>query len=154
MGTKLSEFAHPYLRVMRGSAEDLANLLAKLRRETGADVRLVRAPKMGSGPQLFDEMAAAMQFPWYFGDNWDAFDECINDLEWISARHIIVGVTDASRLLADDSNEARRALAVIITEAATRHAERGARSLHFVFQVPDQEGSQVLTDWLGPLTSA
>lgn len=29
--------------------------------------------------------AEAMAFPDYFGKNWDAFEECINDLAWASA---------------------------------------------------------------------
>jgi hypothetical protein len=38
---------------------------------------------MPSSAAVLDEFAAAFQFPWYFGDNWDAFDECIADLEWL-----------------------------------------------------------------------
>lgn len=30
--------------------------------------------------------AEAMAFPGYFGRNWDAFEECINDLSWAPAR--------------------------------------------------------------------
>lgn len=29
--------------------------------------------------------AAAMRFPSYFGHNWDAFEECVNDLSWEGA---------------------------------------------------------------------
>jgi hypothetical protein len=31
------------------------------------------------------EMSHAFYFPAYFGDNWDAFEEMVNDLAWLSA---------------------------------------------------------------------
>ena len=43
----------------------------------------MRGDRMRSYDGLFDEFAAAMQFPWYFGYNGNAFDECIADLSWI-----------------------------------------------------------------------
>jgi hypothetical protein len=36
------------------------------------------------------EFAASFQFPYYFGENWPAFDECINDLSWL---HHAAGAT-------------------------------------------------------------
>ncbi len=30
-----------------------------------------------------EELAEALQFPDYYGKNWDAFDECMCDLDWL-----------------------------------------------------------------------
>lgn len=49
----------------------------------GLAVRVMRGDRMRDYDGLFDEFAAAMQFPWYFGYNGNAFDECIADLSWI-----------------------------------------------------------------------
>ncbi|BCX02393.1 MAG: hypothetical protein KatS3mg053_0331 [Candidatus Roseilinea sp.] len=34
--------------------------------------------------------AAAMEFPTYFRPNWDAFEECVNDLSWMPAQGYVV----------------------------------------------------------------
>jgi hypothetical protein len=40
---------------------------------------------------LFKLFVEAFHFPDYFGYNWNAFDECMNDLDWIKAgRYILV----------------------------------------------------------------
>jgi hypothetical protein len=44
-------------------------------------VRSVRGRKMTTTAQLYDEFAAALQFPPYFGENWAAFDECLSDMD-------------------------------------------------------------------------
>jgi hypothetical protein len=54
---------------------------------------------------LLQEWAAAFQFPYYFGGTWDAFEECLNDLDWLPASAYIALVTNFDRVLADDLTE-------------------------------------------------
>jgi len=72
----------------------------------GMTVRFLRGRKMETYEALFDECAAALQFPWYFGENGNAFDECMSDLSWLppKAGYLFI-VTDPGRVLqriADD----------------------------------------------------
>lgn len=53
--------------------------------EAGLTVRVVRGRKMRNLRALFNEFAAALQFPLYFGENEDAFNECIAELETLPA---------------------------------------------------------------------
>lgn len=39
--------------------------------------------------ELFNEFSKVLQFPSYFGKNWDAFDECFWDMEWIKDKYHI-----------------------------------------------------------------
>jgi hypothetical protein len=52
----------------------------------GLNVRLLRGKKMKDYEGLFNEFSAALQFPWYFGENGNAFDECLADLSWMPPR--------------------------------------------------------------------
>jgi hypothetical protein len=49
---------------------------------------------------MFDEMAAALQFPSYFGENWPAFDECLSDMYWLQADlGIVILLLEPDRVL-------------------------------------------------------
>ncbi|GHD83117.1 barstar (barnase inhibitor) [Salinibacterium amurskyense] len=74
--------------------------------DAGLTVRTVRGRKMRASIDLFDEVAAALQFPEYFGENWDAFDECIADLSWLppGAGYVVV-ITEPDQILLEGTAE-------------------------------------------------
>ncbi len=43
-----------------------------------------------SDEMLFHKLAKVFNFPDYFGHNWDAFNECLSDLEWLPADSYIL----------------------------------------------------------------
>ncbi|MBJ8347389.1 barstar family protein [Antrihabitans sp. YC2-6] len=89
--------------LLRATAQDASRLRYALP-ELGYVVREVRGAKMPTVSAVFDEFAAAFQFPYYFGENKDAFDECMRDLEEFvgPARGYVVLVRDAELLLGAD----------------------------------------------------
>ena len=64
----------------------------------GIELLDLDASRLDSERELLGELARVFRFPDYFGDNWDALDECLTDLEWLPARGYVLRVQDAGRL--------------------------------------------------------
>ena len=45
---------------------------------------------------LFSVVSRAMKFPAYFGNNWDALEECLRDMEWLPAKGYVLLLHGAS----------------------------------------------------------
>jgi hypothetical protein len=56
----------------------------------GWATRLVDGAVMRDRASMFDEFAAACEFPEWFGGNWDAFVDCLRDLSWIPGKGVVV----------------------------------------------------------------
>jgi hypothetical protein len=96
-------------------------------REAGLTVRTIRGRKMGTVDGLFDEVAAALQFPHYFGVNWPAFDECLADMDWLAMNvGIVVLILEAEHVLADTADVEPSALVRTILHAAVTKPARGS----------------------------
>jgi hypothetical protein len=79
----------------------------------GSAVRVIRGWKCGTLGDLHNEVGAALQFPSYYGENWDAMDECIRDLSWMPANSYLVVVLDIGSVLPDDEVGLRTFLTVL-----------------------------------------
>lgn len=47
---------------------------------------------------LFAQISVALRFPDYFGNNWDAMDECLSDMEWFPAKGYVLLVSGSDSL--------------------------------------------------------
>ncbi|MES2354907.1 MAG: barstar family protein [Pseudomonadota bacterium] len=50
----------------------------------------IEGQKLTKKEQFLNHAALAMHFPEYFGDNWDALEDCLTDLSWIDANNYLV----------------------------------------------------------------
>lgn len=50
---------------------------------------------------LFKTISTALNFPDYFGNNWDAFEECLSDMEWLPTKSYVLMLFDAENLWKD-----------------------------------------------------
>lgn len=65
----------------------------------GRLIRVIRGTRSMTADRLFQEFAAALQFPYYFGHNWDALRDAFRDLEWKANRGCFLFLTHVDQVL-------------------------------------------------------
>jgi len=150
----------PYFCILVGSGDEFGNFAFSLNFELtlgpgSSAVRLVRGKKMKTRVDLFNELAAAFQFPDYFGENWAALDEYLSDLEWLPADGYVMLISNAAGLLSEEDSEERaiflRLLARVCKYWATEHRLFPSREpkpipFHVLFHATESE-----VDFVGEL---
>ena len=57
--------------------------LSKLARSKGMTFFHLEGQKIEKKEQFLNHAAVAMKFPSHFGNNWDAFYDCLTDMDWV-----------------------------------------------------------------------
>ncbi len=86
-------------------------------------IRIVRGNKMRCLSDLYNELSSALQFPYYFGENWDALDECLTDLEWLHASGYVLAILHARDLLAAEDAIQLETFLHVLLRASTSFAQ-------------------------------
>jgi RNAse (barnase) inhibitor barstar len=111
-------------------------------------LRVVRGAKCRNTAGLFSEVANAMEFPDYFGHNWDALEECLTDLEWLPGKGYVLLITAAEQILADDEEDFATFLEVLSDAGEAwasgqgRAESRGGKPFHTVLAVSERDRSK------------
>ncbi|MDR5659903.1 barstar family protein [Serpentinicella sp. ANB-PHB4] len=95
----------PYFHVVVGAETEFIEFL-KYRQVTYKSTvvsNLIKGDSCKTTNDFYDEFSRVLQFPDYFGYNLSAFDECLNDLEWIEADGYGLFVSNAHLLLVDNA---------------------------------------------------
>jgi RNAse (barnase) inhibitor barstar len=115
---------------------DIDNFVRTLPQRTSTVVRIVRGTRCLTAQALFQEWAAALQFPSYFGHNWDAFEDCLTDLDWLPAKNYLFFITNANSILRDSSHELNMFLDILNkAEASWKHPDEGHEHTPALFRV-------------------
>ena len=80
------------------------------------------AASMTNLEDLYREFAAVLKFPDYFGENFNALDECITDLEWLPADGYLLVIKNAEVLLNKEPNDTLESLLSILDNAGEEWA--------------------------------
>lgn len=65
----------------------------------------VDGSKCKTKKQLFKQFSKQFQFPSYFGKNWDAFNDCMTDLDWLDATAYTLYIAHLDELLPTNDND-------------------------------------------------
>ena len=89
----------------------------------GSRLRLARIDLGGVSEKeaLLSTIAAALEFPRWFGGNWDALEDCLADLSWSDFEGHVLLIEAAQSLPRDE----RGILTDILASAAASWKERG-----------------------------
>ncbi|MDQ0276592.1 hypothetical protein QO003_000895 [Arthrobacter silviterrae] len=143
------------VQLLEATDSELWSLKYKLD-EDGMSCRVLRGRKMHTISDLFDEFAAVLQFSYYFGHNWNAFDECLSEMQYFPFGHgIVLLISRADEILSQEP-ESLSIFFQILKDASDTYArpiERGewwdrpAIPFHVVFHTQPGVGQQFVNTW-------
>lgn len=112
------EFRTPIL-LDRLRAEELMEA-ANLR---GIGVFRLDGAQMTNQESLFREFKVKLQFPEYFGENWNALDECLADLDWLDRSGYLLFIESGNLLLRDEAAGVREMLGELLEDLSGEWAD-------------------------------
>lgn len=112
---------------------------------------------MRSTQALLDEVSAAFQFPSYFGENWDALDECMSEIDWLPIEGgILLVVKDAGDVLVAERPDTLAVFVEVLQRSAREYAnpielgeswDRPALPFHVVLHSDPREFTDAIKRW-------
>jgi RNAse (barnase) inhibitor barstar len=96
----------------------------RLAKKQGLALFHIKGDQINDKSQFLRSVAEILQFPDYFGSNWDALADCLTDMSWNDSAGYVI-VYDHPHILADNSPEDFRTLVEIFQESARFWHEEG-----------------------------
>lgn len=93
-------------------------------RAAGAAAFVIDTSAVTSKDALLATVGNALRFPDYFRRNWDAFEECLSDLSWVTGKRVVIHMGPLDALSAADPASVD-ALTSIAQDAVATHAQHG-----------------------------
>jgi len=110
--------------VYRTDLRTSAAALARTAERHGWQAFHLDGRELATKADFLEASARALRFPSYFGQNWDAFEESLNDMGWAPAQGYLVVFDGAGSFARAQPNEFAVALD-ILRESARRWHEQG-----------------------------
>ncbi len=109
----------------RCSARVRAATITRLAERQGWRVYRLDGRTISDKSTFLSQVAGLLQFPSYFGHNWDAFEECLNDMVWTLDQPALLLFDHAGRFAAAEPEQFAMALDILAASAENRRAGPG-----------------------------
>jgi RNAse (barnase) inhibitor barstar len=112
---------------------------------SGFVVRTFDGRKCHTKAGLLGEFARVLDFPSYFGKNWDAFEECVTDLQWLPTPGYLFVITEADQVLPDHDEEYETFITILEESGKVWGSEQDVRPeipFHVLLTVEEQHRSK------------
>lgn len=73
----------------------------------------IEGRNIGRKEQLLNHFANTLNFPSHFGQNWDALEECLTDLEWVDGEGYVLYYDHIDPLLAEHPDQFETLLEIL-----------------------------------------
>jgi RNAse (barnase) inhibitor barstar len=103
-------------RAPMGLGRRQSDELVEAARVRGVGVFRLDGVQMSNQAELFQEFKVKLQFPDYFGSNWNALDECLADLDWLDCSGYLVVIESGNAVLRDEEMEVREVLDKLLAD--------------------------------------
>lgn len=111
----------------------------------GYVVKEFHGRKCGSKSGLMGEFSRVLDFPSYFGKNWDAFADCLMDLQWLPAPGYLFVISEAELLLSNHDEDYATFLSILEESGKIWGTEQDVRPeipFHVLLVVAEQHKSK------------
>jgi len=145
---ELIQLRQPYFHIMIADRNECNNLFSHMESNFDEDVVLkqIDGTKCTTVDDLFHEFSKAFEFPNYFGNNWAAFDECLNDLDWLEGKAYVLLISDSDKIIITSENDFKTLMKILIQTVdewteGKKYDEfpKSPTPFHFVFQCSKED---------------
>ena len=143
-----NKIARPFIIKTTEKISDFDNRVNYLRSMENRFVTFLRGERMKNVGALLNEIASSLQFPYYFGDNWNSLYDCINDLDWLSATSFIIAISNCEAILSEETEEDCLAFGKLLFKTCSYWSEpsdedqewgRPGRPFHVIMQCENEK---------------
>jgi hypothetical protein len=121
--------------------EQDVSALAGLAQEHGLEFFRIDGREVVDKTSFLRQVAEAMDFPPYFGQNWDALDECITDLEWRPANGYVIFYDSVGAFAQNDPEQWQVALDIL--RSAVDHWQRTRTPMFVLLRGSDATSTDI-----------